>query len=93
MQKTLAVSDMRTRHGSVQALAWGAALLTSLLPDILFREITGGLVGAPRPGEVHGELPGHEGQVGGRRQLVGGTDWAVLVAAGGEDGEQGDENE
>ena len=43
MVETLTVTEVQTRRGGLQSVAWAVALLASLLPDILFRELTGTL--------------------------------------------------
>ena len=43
MLKTIAATDIKTNRGSLLAVAWAVTLLVSLLPDILFRELAGGL--------------------------------------------------
>lgn len=45
MVKTLEVSGVKAGKSGLPALAWAAMLLVSLLPDILFRELTGELPG------------------------------------------------
>jgi len=43
MIKAITLNDVKSGRGSLAAFAWGTALLVSLLPDILFRELTGEL--------------------------------------------------
>jgi len=43
MFKAVTFSDLKSGRGFLPAFAWGTALLVSLLPDILFRELTGEL--------------------------------------------------
>jgi membrane protease YdiL (CAAX protease family) len=43
MFKAVTFSDLKSGRGFLPVFAWGTALLVSLLPDILFRELTGEL--------------------------------------------------
>ena len=43
MLKTFALNDVKTGKSGLLLFAWAAVLPVSLLPDILFRELTGGL--------------------------------------------------